>query len=170
MARNFTLPIPVSAFIGSRNIVQPAALVSRALNSSYRSGWAFDDTTLEAISCHSFIFPDEYTGTGTLKLEINFSAAGSTGTAAWAASVEAVTPGDTLNLNTSEDFDTSSNSNTASLTGTTAGDLVTTTLTLTNKDNVASGDQVRLAIQRLVSSDDASGDLTLWAVSLYEET
>ena len=168
MARNFTLPIPVSAFIGTRNLVQPASLVNKALTSSYRAGWAFDDTTQEGISCHSFIFPDEYTGTGTLKLEINFSAAGSTGTAAWKANVEAVTPGDTLNLNTSEDFD--AGVNTAALTGTTAGDLISTTVTLTNKDNVASGDQVRLAIQRLVTSDDASGDLTLWTVSLYEET
>jgi hypothetical protein len=170
MARNFTLPIPVSAFIGSRNVVQPASLVNKALPTSYRTGWAFDDTTQEAISCHSFIFPDEYTGTGTLKLEINFSAAGSTGTAAWVANVEAVTPGDTLNLNTSEDFDLGVNSNTAALAGTTAGDLISTTVTLSNKDSVASGDQVRLAIQRLVGSDDASGDLTLWAVSLYEET
>ncbi len=170
MARNFTLPIPVSAFIGTRNLVQPASLVSKALSTSYRAGWAFDDTTQEGISCHSFIFPDEYTGTGTLKLEINFSAAGSTGTAAWLANVEAVTPGDTLNLNTSEDFDAGANSNTAALAGTTAGDLISTTVTLSNKDNVASGDQVRLAIQRQIASDDASGDLTLWAVSLYEET
>ena len=170
MARNFTLPIPVNAFIGTRNLVQPASLVSKALTTSYRAGWAFDDTTQEGISCHSFIFPDEYTGTGTLKLEINFSAAGSTGTAAWSVGVEAVTPLDTLDLNTAEDFDAGTNSNTAALAGTTAGDLISTTVTLSNKDNVASGDQVRLQVTRLISSDDASGDLTLWAVSLYEET
>ena len=170
MPRNFTLPLPISAFIGTRNTVQAASLVTKALTTSYRAGWTFDDTTQEGITCHSFIFPDEYTGTGTLKLEINFSAAGSTGTAAWAANVEALTPGDTLNLTTQEDFDAAANSNTAALSGTTAGDLISTTVTLSNKDNVASGDQVRLAIQRLVTSDDASGDLTLWAVSLYEET
>lgn len=169
MARNFTLPIPVSAFIGTRNVTNPAALVSKSLNLTYRSGWAFDDTTQEGISCHSFIFPDEYTATGTLKAELQFSAAGSTGTAGWLVYCEAVTPGDTLNLTASESWG-SANSGSAALSGTTAGDGVSVTVTLTNKDSVASGDLVRLAILRDVDTDDASGDLTLWAVSLYEET
>ena len=169
MARNFTLPIPVSAFIGTRNVTNPAALVSKSLNLTYRSGWAFDDTTQEGISCHSFIFPDEYTATGTLKAELQFSAAGSTGTAGWLVYCEAVTPGDTLNLTASESWG-SANSGSAALSGTTAGDGVSVTVTLTNKDSVASGDLVRLAILRDVATDDASGDLTLWAVSLYEET
>jgi hypothetical protein len=169
MARNFTLPIPVSAFIGTRNTINPAALVSKSLNLTYRSGWAFDDTTSEGVSCHSFIFPDEYTATGTLKAELQFSAAGSTGTAGWLVYCEAVTPGDTLNLTSSESWG-SSNSGTAALSGTTAGDGVSVTVTLTNKDSVASGDLFRLAVIRDVATDDASGDLTLWAVSLYEET
>ena len=169
MARNFTLPIPVSAFIGTRNVTNPAALVSKSLNLTYRSGWAFDDTTQEGISCHSFIFPDEYTATGTLKAELQFSAAGSTGTAGWLVYCEAVTPGDTLNLTSSESWG-SANSGSAALSGTTAGDGVSVTVTLTNKDSVASGDLVRLAILRDVDTDDASGDLTLWAVALYEET
>ena len=170
MARNFTLPIPVSAFIGTRNITNPAALVSKSLNLTYRSGWAFDDSTSEGVSTHCFIFPDEYTGTGTLKAELQFSAAGSTGTAGWLIYCEAITPGDTLSLTTSESFG-SSNSGSASLTGTTAGDDVSVNVTLTNKDSVASGDLFRIAVVRdTAGADDASGDLTLWAVSLYEET
>tara|TARA_Y100000593_G_scaffold16762_1_gene33387 strand:+ start:5092 stop:5604 length:513 start_codon:yes stop_codon:yes gene_type:complete len=170
MARTFTLPVPVSAFTGTRNVTNPAALVSKSLNLTYRSGWAFDDSTQEGISTHCFIFPDEYTGTGTLKAELQFSAAGSTGSAGWAVYCEAITPGDTLNLTTSESWD-SANSATKALSGTTAGDDLTCTVTLANKDSAASGDLFRLAIIRdTAGGDDASGDLTLWAVSLYEES
>ena len=80
-----------------------------------------------------------------------------------------IAPGDTLNLTASESWG-SANSGSAALSGTTAGDGVSVTVTLTNKDSVASGDLVRLAILRDVDTDDASGDLTLWAVALYEET
>jgi hypothetical protein len=168
MARTFTLPIPISAFIGSRNAVLPASLVSKAMTTTYRSGWAFDDSTQEAISTHCFIFPDEYTATGTLKADIQFSAAGSTGTAGWLVYCEAITPGDTLNLTTSESFDIK-NTGTKALSGSTPGDDLDATVTLTNKDSVASGDLFRLIIARDTgTTDDASGDLTLWAVSLYE--
>ena len=170
MARNFTLSIPVSAFIGTVSTPTPAALVSKQLTTSYRSGWAFDDSTQEGISTHCFIFPDEYTATGTLKADIQFSAAGSTGTAGWLVYCEAITPGDTLNLTTAEDWD-AKNTGTKALSGTTPGDDLSATVTLTNKDSVVSSDLFRIVVARdTPTTDDANGDLTLWAVSLYEAT
>ena len=169
MARTDTLPFTANSFTGTRGLVSPAALVVKSLAASYRYGWAFDDTGAEGICSQAVIFPDECTGAGTLKCELQFSAASTSGNAAFNVSVEAVTPGDPLNLTTSEDFDTT-NAGSRSIAGATIGGNLSLTIDLANKDNVASGDLFRLAVQRNVGiGSNATGDLTLWAVSIFEE-
>ena len=87
----------------------------------------------------------------------------------FAVNVEAITPGDTLNVTTTGSFD-SSNTGTTDLSGSTAGDLLAQTVTLTNKDSVAAGDQVRLAFMRSVAADSVSDDLYVYLIELFEET
>ena len=171
MARNFTLSFPARQFLPARGLLSGAAIVSKTCSASYRPLYAFDDSTVEAICSDPVVFPDEYTGSGTLKATVLFSAAGSTGTAAWGISVEAITPNaDTLNITSADSFDTA-NTGTKALSGSTAGDERSAAVTLSNKDSVASGDGVRLAIKRdTVGSDDASGDLFFYVVELFEET
>jgi len=171
MARNFTLSFPARNFLPARGALAGAAIVSKTGVGSYRTLYAFDDSTAEFVISDPVVFPDEYTGSGTLKATVLFSAAGSTGTAAWGISVEAITPNaDTLNITSADSFDTAV-IGTKALSGSTAGDLLSSAITLTDKDSVASGDGVRLAIKRdTVGSDDASGDLFFYVVELFEET
>jgi len=133
---------------------------------------ALDDTDEEAATSAGFEWPDEYTGSGTLKATCHFyMASDNTNDIALDVFVEAVTPGtDTLDLEATDGFD-AANSGTVSLSGSTAGDALSLTITLTNKDSVASGDLVRIGVRRDCDSanDDAAGDLFLASVTIYEE-
>ena len=133
-----------------------------------RSSLAFDDSTNES-AVAAAILPIEYLGTGTLKAKLFFySASANSGDAGWNVQVEAVTPGDTLDLESASSFDIANNG-TQALSGV-AGNLTDITISLTNKDSCAAGDLIRLAIQRDAdSSDTASGDLYLTLVELFEE-
>ena len=133
-----------------------------------RSSLAFDDSTNES-AVAAAILPIEYLGTGTLKAKLFFySASANSGDAGWNAQVEAVTPGDTLDLEAAHSFDTANNG-TQALSGV-AGNLTDITISLSYKDSCAAGDLIRLAIQRDAdSSDTASGDLYLTLVELFEE-
>ena len=173
MARNFTVSYSATDFMPATGVIAGAALSAKTGSASYRTLYAFDDSTQEYIVGQPIIWPDEYTGSGTLKANIFFSAAGSTGTAAWSVNLEAITPNaDSLNITTADSFGNAV-SGTKALSGTTAGDLLTCSITITStsNDSVASGDGVRLAINRATAgADDASGDCFVYAVELYEET
>jgi len=163
MADNFRLTF-------APNMMIPAAAIGAtfAVHSAQRLALAFDDTTNESAYLQT-VLPPAYTGTGTLKARLLFySASANSGDAGWSVAVEAVTPADTLDLETASSFDTA-NGGTQALSGT-AGDLTAITITLTNKDSCAAGDSFRLAIQRMAdTTDTVSGDLFLYSLELFED-
>ena len=82
------------------------------------------------------------------------------GATRWEVLVEAVTSGDSVDLDATTSFD-STNNNGATVPGT-AGFLQQITVTLTNKDSIAAADYVRISINRDANgtsgTDDATGD------------
>jgi len=171
MARTVDISIPATAFIPATS--NGAQFVAHTHSSNIRPALAFDagDVTEIAVSV-PFVMPASYAA-GALKVDVYFySASSNTGTAAWTVVLEAVTASeDTLDLEASSNFPTGT-TDTASLTGTTTGDLIKKTIALsdTSKDSVAAGDQVRLLVSRAYASDDVSGDLFIPFVVLYEGT
>ena len=163
MADNFRLTF-------APNMMLPTAVngATFVVHSTQRLGLAFDDTTNESVYLQT-VLPPAYTGTGTLKARLLFySASANSGDAGWIVYAEAVTPGDTLDLETATSLD-AGNGGTQALSGT-AGDLTAITITLTNKDSCAAGDSFRLAIQRAaVTTDTVSGDLYLYSLELFED-
>jgi len=83
--------------------------------------------------------------------------------------VEAITDGDSIDMEADQGFDTGATAQTKTVPGT-AGHPDILTYTMTDKDSVAAGDIVRLNIMRDVSEDGVSGDVYVASVSLYEET
>ena len=163
MADNFRLTF-------APNMMFPAAAngATFVVHSAQRLGLAFDDTTNELAYLQT-VLPPAYTGTGTLKARLLFySASANSGDAGWEVGAEAVTPGDTLDLETASSFDTA-NGGTQALSGT-AGDLTAITITLTNKDSCAAGDSFRLFLMRTATgTDTVSGDLYLDSLELFED-
>lgn len=165
MADNFQLQIPAAAWQipstggAGRGVVQ---------NRSYLS---FDDTTVEAARSPNMMMPAAYTGSGTLKADIFYAMASATsGKVDFEVSVEALTAADAVDTDSAESFDTANAAN-ETVPGT-AGYLGKLTVTLTNKDSVAAGDQVRLKLERDAddgTNDTASGDARVYLVVLREE-
>jgi len=136
-----------------------------------RKVWSFDDTVEQALLTDPKVMPagiDGFSGTLHATLFL-YMGSDNTNDIAMDVFVEAVTPdADTLDLETATGWD-SVNAGTISLAGTTAGDLVTMDITLTNADNAAVGDLVRFGIRRDCDSvnDDASGDVNLVALEIW---
>lgn len=163
MADNFRLTF-------APNMMFPPATngATFVVHSVQRLALAFDDTTNEYAYLQT-VLPPAYTGTGTLKARLLFySASANSGDGGWIVAVEAVTPGDTLDLEAVPSF-AGWNGGTQALSGT-AGDLTAITITLTNKDSCAAGDSFRLGIVRTASTTDTvSGDLFLYSLELFED-
>lgn len=107
--------------------------------------------------------------TGALTLVVSYIMASATANnVVWAAQVEAVTDGDTVDLDAATSFDTA-NTATDAVPGT-AGYLGQASITLTNADGIAAGDYVRIAIFRDAdnASDTATGDAYLLAAELRD--
>ena len=105
--------------------------------------------------------------TAPLTLVINYFAAVASGTIAFKASLEAVTPTDPLALDVATSFDTA-NSSSADTVPATAGYLATMSITLTNNDSIAAGDTVRLSILRDTVTDSAAGKVYLYTADLRD--
>jgi len=169
MARNFTLNFPSTAFGPSFSITGPT-YVNHGTTPFSRVGLAFDDSADEAAVTGMFVMPSEYTGSGTLKADIcYYTASATSGDVAMLVAVEAITDGDSVDMEAEHAFDVSATAQTKTVPGT-AGHPDILTYTLSAKDNVAAGDIVRIGIVRDVSEDGVSGDVYVASVSLYEET
>lgn len=133
---------------------------------------AFGDTDEEAALTLETKMPGQYAA-GTLKATIDFfTASDNTNDLAMDVFVEAKTPGsDTLDMETASSWD-SANSGTVSVNGTTAGDPLSLTITLANKDSVAASDLVRFGIRRDCDSanDDIIGDVYVTNLEIWEDT
>ena len=150
MAKVEIATIPAQAFAGTRNVLSPGQLTSQQNTSAFRACWAVDDSANEGAVSVPFVCPDGYTGSGTLKADIYFaSGTQNSGTAAFGVYIEAITPGDTLNVTTTDSFDaTSANLGTSDLSGSTTGDLLKQTISVATKDSIAAGDHTRLIFYR----------------------
>lgn len=81
--------------------------------------------------------------------------------------IEAVTDGDSTDLDAGDSFD-SANSTDNTTVPATAGYLDVVTITLTNNDSIAASDYVRFRLTRDAANDTASGDLYVLAVEIQD--
>jgi hypothetical protein len=110
--------------------------------------------------------------TGTLTLEVfGLMASATTGVVGMGAAVEAITPGDSTDLDTASSFDTINYATSATVPGT-AGYEFKTTITLTNADSIAAGDDFRIEFRRdadaTSATDSAAGDFYLRKLELRD--
>jgi hypothetical protein len=98
-------------------------------------------------SSHDWTFPWPQGAGSSARATVYFIADGTAGCACFKASVEAITPSDTVDLDAVESFDTASSSGGISLPAT-AGQLARADIVLASVDSVAAGDYVRLRLTR----------------------
>lgn len=166
MARNFTIPIRSTGFeyigAGAAPDVVPTTL---------RPCAAFDADTDESVDI-PFVVPAEFTGSGTLKMDIFHCANTITGAddVRWDAATEAKTPGASEAMN-SANIDATPDSVTG-LHSTTAYSLQKLTITLTPGTTWAVDDEVRVRLTRDAnhSTDDSLAvDALVLSIEIYEE-
>jgi hypothetical protein len=109
---------------------------------------SFDQTTEQAAY---WTVPAPQGLTGALTAVITYMAAGTSGGVAFGVSVEAVSDGDATDLDAGESYDAENVGTVASVPGT-AGHPDQLSVTLTNADNVAAGDYVRVRLARKVGN------------------
>jgi hypothetical protein len=151
-----------------------AQLVAGDLGAEYReyedrSGYVFDDVDEAAMIGPEAPMPQGVVGTLIAKVHF-FMLANNSDDIALDIFVEAKTPGvDTIDMETAASWD-SANSGTMSLSGSTAGDPLVLSITLTNKDGVVAGDLTRIGVRRDCDSanDDAADELVITAVEIQE--
>ena len=160
MATRFT-GVPFSA-------EPPASNSAALLRSNERPVLAFDATTDETTRW-TFIAPAGLTGAITLVVTYIMASA-TTGSVRFQAQLEAVTDGDSTDLDAGTSFDTA-NSAGATVPGT-AGFIDQLSITMTNADSMAAADYVRLSLNRdadgTSGTDDAAGDCYVLAVELRD--
>ena len=159
MATRFVLS-PLAAEFPATNF--PAlTLVNR------RPALGYDTTTSET-AYWTVAVPAGWTGTVTLDI-LYCMASATSGGVAFDVAVEAVTPGDALDLDATTSFDTVNAANDATVPGT-AGYLDKVTVTLGNLDGAAVGDYLRISVARDVAdaADTAAGDCYLLAAILSD--
>ena len=160
MARTFTIGLSPQSFItdaGAEVVAGDLGAVPELRATTQRPCVAFADGAAESVAFSQFVLPQEYAGTGTLKARLLWCCpiGDNTKKVNWEAYIEALTPGDAVDLSTTSSFD-AANDDGGSACNATAYYLIATVISLANKDSVAAGDAVRLAIRR--DSDDAEND------------
>jgi hypothetical protein len=127
---------------------------------------AFDQTTQE--TCYwTFVAPQGLTGTLSVIVHLFGNGAGTNPTY-WEAAIEAVTPGDSTDLDAATSFDSVNSGNVAM--PATQGHQTSLSITLTNADSIAAGDYVRLSLARDADngSDTFAADAYVTLVELRE--
>lgn len=173
MARKFTINLPATSFVPQAGTTG-CQLVSHVVGNVPRTAMAFDNSTDEHAISQSFEWPSEYAG-GTVKATIWFYSStvgsGSNKEVVFNIALESETAGagsvDMYDGGTAHTF--TDNATSATTTGTTAGYVVSATVTLSGLDSVAAGDIVRVRLMRDVSADDLAEDAFVPLVSIYEE-
>lgn len=144
----------------------PATNYPQLIAVNLRPALAFDATT-EETAYFSDVAPQGLTGTLTL-VTYWVMASATSGNLGVHVAVEAVTPGDSVDLDAGTSFDTVNTSN-ATAVAATAGYLFTVSITLTNADSVAAGDYLRISIYRDTGvASNATGDAYLLAAELRD--
>lgn len=120
-----------------------------------------DQTLLETV------MPQAYSG-GALVLQIlGFMESATTGDVDFTAEIEAISPLDTVDLDTADSFDSANSSVDNAVPGT-AGYLFACSIVLTNRDAVAGGDHLRIRLTRDQASDTATGKYYLYKAYIQE--
>jgi hypothetical protein len=105
--------------------------------------------------------------TGALSAKIHYICSNATsGTAAWDVAIEAITDGDSTDLDATTSFATV-NGGTGTVPGTN-GYIDVISITLTNDDSIAAADYVRVSVARDTAADSVANDLALLAVEIQE--
>jgi hypothetical protein len=81
--------------------------------------------------------------------------------------IEAVTPGDAVDLDASTSFDTDNSTDGTTVPGT-AGYLGVIEVALTNDDGATEGDYIRFRLTRDAANDTATGDMHVLAVEIRD--
>jgi hypothetical protein len=160
MARTVFVGLPYSAEF-------PAANFPQMTLSNRRPALAFDASTAEACQWTT-VAPVGLTGTLTAKV-LYAMASATSGGVAFTVEVEAITPGDAVDTDTADSFD-SVNTGTDATVPATAGYVDTVSITLTNADSIAAGDLVRFRLTRAVANaaDTATGDCLALAIEIQD--
>jgi len=127
---------------------------------------AFDTTTSE--TCYwTIVAPQGLTGALSAIIHFFGNAAGTAGVA-FDVAVEAITPGDAVDLDSATSFDTVNGGNAATLA--TQGHQTSVSITLTNADGIAAGDYVRISLARDVAdaNDTFAADAYVTLVEIRE--
>lgn len=154
--------LPFSAEFPASNFPQ-LMLVNR------RPVLAFDASTDE--TCYwTDIAPQGITGTITLVITYMMASATSNAVG-FQAQIEAVSDGDSTDLDAGTSFDTVNNSASTTVPGT-AGFIDQISITMTNADSIAAGDYYRISLNRDADgsaiTDSATGDAYVLAVELRD--
>ena len=158
MATRYTLT-PNSAELPASNFPQ-LQLVNR------RPVLSFDPATDE--TCYwTAVAPQGLTGTITVVVHYIMASATS-GAVYFQAAIEAITPGDAVDLDAGTSFD-AANSGNGTVPGT-AGYEQAISITMTNADSIAAGDYFRLSLNRDADNagDTAAGDCHVLAVEFRD--
>lgn len=144
----------------------PATNFPQLLKVNDRMALAFDAATDENVYW-VFVAPQGLTGAITVLVHYIMASATS-GAVYWQGALEAITPGDAVDLDATASFDTA-NSGNGNVPGT-AGYEQAISITMTNADSIAAGDLVRLRLNRDAdnASDTATGDAYVLAVELRD--
>lgn len=132
-----------------------------------RAVLAFDTTVAE--TCYwTFVAPQALAGTLSAIIHVFGNAAGTAGVV-FNVALEAITPGDAVDLDSATSFDTANASGTIAMPAT-QGHQTTGSVTLTNADSIAAGDYVRLSLTRDASAggDTFAADAYVTLVELRE--
>jgi hypothetical protein len=129
---------------------------------------AFDGGTNED-AVFSATMPQAY-ATGTLDVLIWFFMAGNSGNIDWDVAFEAVSDGDTLDMDTGDSFAAAQSTDDTNVPGTTGQfDVVTVALTSAQADGVIAGDHIRVKVTRDATNDTNTDDAYLFKVEVREQ-
>lgn len=147
----------------------PASAYPDFLVINRRPVLSFNDSSDETVHWAA-IAPQGLTGTITVIISY-FMASATSGTVGFQAQIEAITDGDSTDLDATTSFDTVNNSASTTVPGT-AGYMDQISITMTNADSLAAGDYFRLLINRDANgsaiTDSASGNCYLLMVELRD--
>jgi hypothetical protein len=150
---------PESAHFPTTNFAALSAVNARPV-------LAFDAGTDEA--CYwTLVAPQGLAGALSVVIHM-FGNAASTNSTYWDVAVEAITPGDGVDLDSTTSFDTINTGNVAMKA--TQGHQTSLSITLTNADSIAAGDYVRVSLSRDANhgSDNFAADAYVTLVELRE--
>lgn len=163
MANNWEISIPVDGWTPDTSNGPERQEIQGALVMS------FDDTTDETTDSPEFKVPAAHTGTGTLKLDIDYFATGTSGSAGFEAALQCVTAGDSFDRDAGTSF-AAVNAGDGTVPAT-AGHPQTITITLTTDDSMTADDAAIVRLNRNVGvASNVTGDVHVTAVRIREES